>query len=203
MLFAVVGILNLSVDIGVMLRGSSEVISAGTGGLLSAALAIAMMTAIFVLYGVAGGLSAAIITDFIQGVLTIAFSFLLLPFIMGAVGGMSGIRVAIDHPAKLSLVAPAEIGFFYIAIIALNGLVGIVTQSHAMGNCAAGRAGRGALLAPAGRRRPGTAHPVPEHEPGDPCAQRDWHSRLPGRLDLCRRARIDRLHDRMSKGGHG
>ncbi len=139
MLFAVVGMLNLSVNIGVMLRGSSEVISACTGGLLSADLAIALMTVIFVLYGVAGGLSAAIVTDFIQGVLTIIFSFLLLPVIMGAVGGTSGIRAAIDNPAKLSLVAPAEIGLFYIAIIALNALVGIVTQPHTMGNCAAGR----------------------------------------------------------------
>ena len=138
-LYAVIGMLNLAVNIGLMLRGSSEVIAAGTGGLLSAELAIALMTVIFVLYGVAGGLAAAIITDFIQGVLTIVFSFLLLPLIMNAVGGMSGIREAIAEPGKLSLVAPAEIGFFYIAIIALNGLVGIVVQPHTMGNCAAGK----------------------------------------------------------------
>ncbi|KPJ66011.1 MAG: transporter, partial [Coxiella sp. DG_40] len=36
MLYAVVGMLNLSVNIGLMLRGSSEVISASTQGLLSA-----------------------------------------------------------------------------------------------------------------------------------------------------------------------
>jgi len=36
-------------------------------------------------------------------------------------------------------VAPAEIGFFYIVVISFNGLVGIVTQPHVMGNCAAGR----------------------------------------------------------------
>ena len=139
MLFAVVGMSNLSVNIGLMLRGSSEVISAGTGGLLSAKLAIALMTVIFVLYGVAGGLAAAIITDFIQGILTIVFSFLLLPLIMNAVGGMAGIRAAIDDPGRLSLVAPDEIGLFYIAVIALNGLVGIVVQPHMMGNCAAGK----------------------------------------------------------------
>ena len=139
MLFAVVGMLNLAVNIGLMLRGSSEVISAGTGGLLSARLAIALMTVIFVLYGVAGGLAAAIITDFIQGILTIVFSFLLLPLIMNAVGGMAGIRAAIDDPGRLSLVAPDEIGLFYIAVIALNGLVGIVVQPHMMGNCAAGK----------------------------------------------------------------
>jgi Na+/proline symporter len=39
----------------------------------------------------------------------------------------------------LSLVASAEIGLFYITVIAFNGLVGIVTQPHTMGNCAAGK----------------------------------------------------------------
>ncbi|MBN2313598.1 MAG: sodium:solute symporter family protein [Sedimentisphaerales bacterium] len=139
MLYAVIGMLNLSVNIGLMLRGSSEVISASTQGLLSANAAIAVMTVVFVVYGVAGGLAAAIITDFIQGILTIIFSFLLLPLIMNAVGWMDGIREAITDPSKLTLVAPAEIGIFYIAVIAFNGLVGIVTQPHTMSNCAAGK----------------------------------------------------------------
>ena len=138
-LYAVIGMLNLSVNIGLMLRGSSEVISASTRGLLSANAAIAVMTIVFVIYGVAGGLAAAIITDFIQGILTIIFSFLLLPLIMNAVGWMDGIRGAITDPQKLTLVAPAEIGIFYIAVIAFNGLVGIVTQPHTMSNCAAGK----------------------------------------------------------------
>ncbi|MHC4437914.1 MAG: sodium:solute symporter family protein [Planctomycetota bacterium] len=139
MLYAVIGMLNLSVNIGLMLRGSSEVISASTQGLLSANTAIAVMTIVFVIYGVAGGLAAAIITDFIQGILTIIFSFLLLPLIMNAVGWMDGIREEITDPDMLTLVAPAEIGFFYIAIIAINALVGIVTQPHTMSNCAAGK----------------------------------------------------------------
>jgi Na+/proline symporter len=139
MLYAVVGVLNLAVNIGVMLKGSSEVIAACTHGMISANLAIIIMTVIFVAYGVAGGLGAAILTDFIQGVLTIIFSFLLLPLILNAVGGMSGLRETIKDPQMFSLVAPAEIGFFYIAVIAFNGLVGIVTQPHTMGNCAAGK----------------------------------------------------------------
>ena len=139
MLFAVVGMLNLSINIGVMLKGAGAVIDASTAGLVSSNVAIAVMTVMFVIYGVAGGLSAAIITDFIQGVLTVVFSFVLLPFILNAVGGLQGIHEAIKDPGMLSLVAPAEIGFFYIAIIAFNGLVGIVTQPHTMGNCAAGK----------------------------------------------------------------
>ncbi|UCC22752.1 MAG: sodium:solute symporter family protein, partial [Planctomycetota bacterium] len=139
MLYALVGTLSLMVTTGVMLKGSSEVISASTQGLLSANLAIAIMTVIFVIYGVAGGLGAAIVTDFIQGILTIIFSFLLLPLVLNAVGGLHGIKQAILDPQMLSLVAPAEIGLFYIVVIAFNGLVGIVTQPHTMGNCAAGK----------------------------------------------------------------
>ncbi|MFN2110229.1 MAG: sodium:solute symporter, partial [Anaerolineae bacterium] len=139
MLYAVLGMMNLAVSIGIMLRGSSEVIEASTGGLLSAPWAIVLMTIIFVIYGVAGGLAAAIVTDFIQGILTIIFSFLLLPLIMKAVGGMAGIRAGIGDAEMLSLVAPQEIGFFYIAVIAFNGLIGIVTQPHTMGNCGAGK----------------------------------------------------------------
>jgi len=139
MLYTLVGILNLAISIGIMLKGSSEVISASTGGLLSANAAIAMLTVIFVIYGVAGGLAAAIITDFIQGILTIIFSFLLLPLILNAVGGLEGMHQAIKDPQMFSLVAPAEIGLFYIIVIAFNGLVGIVTQPQTMANCAAGK----------------------------------------------------------------
>ncbi|MHC4748836.1 MAG: sodium:solute symporter family protein [Planctomycetota bacterium] len=138
-LYALIGMLNLSVNIGLMLKGSGEVISASTQGLLSANAAIAVMTVVFVVYGVAGGLAAAIITDFIQGILTIIFSFLLLPLVMNAVGWMGGIRETIADPAMLSLVAPEGINSFCIAIIALNALVGIVTQPHTMSNCAAGK----------------------------------------------------------------
>lgn len=138
-LYSIVGILNLSVNIGIMLKGSGEVIAASTGYHFSADLAIALMTGLFVIYGVAGGLSAAIITDFIQGMLTVFFSFALLPLVLGAIGGLEGLKSSLDDPEMMSLVAPGEIGVFYIAIIALNALVGIVTQPHTMSNCAAGR----------------------------------------------------------------
>jgi Na+/proline symporter len=139
MLFAVVGILNMVVNIGVMLKGSGAVIQATTVGKVPADLAIGVMTVVIVIYGMAGGLSAVIAADFVQGSLTIIFSFMLLPFILSAVGGMDGIRAAIKDPQMLSLVAPQDIGLFYITIIAINALVGIVTQPHLMGNCAAGK----------------------------------------------------------------
>jgi len=143
MLYAVVSLALFSVNIGVMLKGSSAVIEATTGGTVNAEWAISLMTILFLVYGIAGGLGAAIVTDFLQGVLTIFFSFLLLPYIFHAVGGMEGLRLAVPQAAPdrnmLSLVAPEDIGLFYIIVIALNALVGIVTQPHTMGNCAAGR----------------------------------------------------------------
>ncbi len=139
MLFALVGMLNLMVTIGVMLKGSSTVIASCFGDTISSDLIIGIITVMFLVYGLAGGLAAAIITDFIQGIMTIVFSFILLPFALNAVGGLDSLRQSINDPHMFSLVAPAEIGLFYIAIIALNALIGIVTQPHTMGNCAAGR----------------------------------------------------------------
>lgn len=138
MLYAAVGLLQYTVNIGVMLKGSAHVIEASTGGTVNTDWAIAIMTLLFVAYGVAGGLHAAVLTDFIQGMLTIVFSFLMLPFLLNAIGGLAGMREQVP-PDMLSMVAPAEIGAFYIAVIALNGMVGIVTQPHTLANCAAGR----------------------------------------------------------------
>lgn len=138
-LFAIVGMLNLMVNIGVMLKGSSAMITAVSGGTISPGLAIGAMTAMFVIYGVAGGLNAAIATDFIQGILTVVLSFVILPFALSAVDGMAGLRAAIRDPAMFRLVAPGEITAFYVAVIAVNALIGWVTQPHNMGISAAGK----------------------------------------------------------------
>jgi Na+/proline symporter len=139
MLFAVIGTFQLMFNIGVMLKGSGAVVTATTGGQVPETWAIGVMTVLFVAYGVAGGLGAAILTDFIQGILTVVFSFLLLPYILAAVGGLTGLHARIADAEMFSLVAPREIGLFYIVVIAFNALIGIVTQPHTMGNCAAGR----------------------------------------------------------------
>lgn len=138
-LYALFGMLSLSVTMGTMLRGSGGVVAGATGGQVSDDLAIAVMTGMFLIYGMAGGLAAAIITDFVQGVLTIVFSFMLLPPIWQAVGGMQGLRQSITDPAMFSLIAPREINLFYIVMTSFSVLVGIVTQPHTMGNCASGR----------------------------------------------------------------
>lgn len=138
-LFALVGIAIMAVSIGVILKGSSAIITAVSGDTISPALAIAAMTVLFVIYGVAGGLYAAIITDFIQGILTIVLSFLMLPFALNAVGGLGGLRTIVNDPSIFSIVAPGEITTFYVIIISLNALIGWVTQPNAFAMCAPGK----------------------------------------------------------------
>jgi Na+/proline symporter len=138
-LFALVGIANLSVKIGLLLKGAGELIDASTGGLVPFTWAVTIVTVLFVVYGTAGGLAAAIVTDFIQGILTVVFSFMLLPVVLQAVGGMEGIRQTITDPDKLLLVAPGKIGVFFVVMFAIQTLVGIVGQPFIMGVCAAGR----------------------------------------------------------------
>ncbi|UCE41334.1 MAG: sodium:solute symporter family protein [Candidatus Aminicenantes bacterium] len=138
-LFALVGMAQLSVSIGVILKASSAVITAVTGGAISPGLAIIGMTVLFVIYGVAGGLNAAIITDFFQGILTVMFSFLILPFALQAVGGLGGLKALVNNPALFEIVTPSEITTLYVVIIALNALIGWVTAPYSMAMCGAGK----------------------------------------------------------------
>jgi len=138
-LFAFVGIFQTVVNLGTMLKGCGSMITAVSGGSINEIAAVVVVTILFMVYGIAGGLSAAILTDFVQGILTICLSFLVLPFALQAVGGIAGLKETINNPQMFSLVVPGGIGVFYITMITINGLVGIVTQPHVMGTCAAGQ----------------------------------------------------------------
>ncbi|MFC1539467.1 sodium:solute symporter [Candidatus Latescibacterota bacterium] len=138
-LFAIMGMLQITVDIGVMLKGSSAMITAVSGGTINPNFAIIVMTIMFVIYGVSGGLNAAIITDFVQGLLTIVLSFLILPFALSAVGGISGLKETIQNPNIFKIIAPEGITAFYIAVISFNALLGWVAQPISMGMSAAGK----------------------------------------------------------------
>ena len=138
-LYSVVGILQLSANMGVMLLGAGTVIKALSGGAIPLSFAIPALTLLFVFYGVAGGLSAAIFTDFIQGILTVLLSFMVLPFALREVGWFTGLHEKIADPNMFNIVAPEQLTFFFIAMLSLNATMGIVCQPHIMGVCAAGR----------------------------------------------------------------
>lgn len=111
--------------------------------------AILAVTVMFVIYGMAGGLGAAIITDFIQGILTIVFSFLLLPFVFYQIGGFGELHQQAGlKQGMLDLVASPEIAAtlgkepitpFYVFMLSVTALAGIVIQPHIMGVCGAGK----------------------------------------------------------------
>ena len=111
--------------------------------------AVLAMTVLFVAYGMAGGLGAAIITDFIQGILTIAFSILLLPFVFHKVGGFGALQDAASmKPGMFDFLATPQVAarlgqepitFFYVCVLSITALAGIIVQPHIMGVCGAGK----------------------------------------------------------------
>jgi len=144
--YTIVGMLFFSMQMGVMLKGTGVTIEGLTGGAMPEKATILVATALFVTYGVAGGLVAAAITDLIQGVLILVLSFMMVPFALNAAGGYHAIRTALPE-SMFSLVAPVEVTGFFIAMAVLNGLVGIVVQPHHM---AIGGAGKSEIASRAG-----------------------------------------------------
>jgi Na+/proline symporter len=141
-LFVVVGLLKFTVNLGLMLWGTSAVIDACSGGQLPARQLVLIMTLLFVSYGLVGGLRAAIVTDFIQGILVIVFSFILLIPLLDALGGWTNVQDTVvalkESPDFLSLANP-NITIFYIVMISLNAFLGVVVQPQNLGVCAAGK----------------------------------------------------------------
>ncbi len=143
--YAIAALVKFSLQIGIMLLGTAKTASVITGGNIDETTIIWVMTALFVTYGVAGGLSAAIVTDFIQGIFIIILSFLLVPFVLDYVGGFSGLHRLV--PAEMfSLTAPgdppsgyARITPFYIFVIVVNALIGAIASPHHMAIGGAGK----------------------------------------------------------------
>ena len=140
--------LNVSVPAAVF-DDAGDFIEMGSRPLKGYEYAILAMTVLFVAYGMAGGLGAAIITDFIQGVLTIIFSFLLLPFVFDMVGGFGALQdgkslkpgmleLSVD-PAMAAAFGKEPITYFYVFMLAITATAGIVVQPHIMGVCGAGK----------------------------------------------------------------
>ena len=112
-------------------------------------LAVLAMTVLFVGYGMAGGLRAAIATDFVQGVLTILFSFLLLPWIFYKIGGLSSLQSHGEiKPGMFDLFGREEVAgilgaepltIFYVVMLAITGLSGVMVQPTSMSLCGAGK----------------------------------------------------------------
>lgn len=130
-IYTFVGILYFCMDIGIILKGTGVTIEGLTGGAMPEEPTIIIATVLFVIYGLVGGLVAAVFTDLIQGVLILVLSFMLIPFALIQAGGISAIHNGLPE-YMFSLVAPHELTLFFITMIMINGLVGVVIQPHHM-----------------------------------------------------------------------
>ncbi len=126
------------INTGSMLKGAAKVISQATGGGVGANEIVVAMTIFFVVYSFVGGLVAAAWTDLFQGFLIIILSFMLVPLGWGVVGGLGGMKASLE-PFRFSLATPSGIGAWTIAMLTVNGLIGIMAQPHMLATVGTGR----------------------------------------------------------------
>src|SRR5438309_9769029 len=126
------------INTGSMLKGAGKVISQAAGGMLAVNEIVVAMTVLFILYSFVGGLVAAAWTDLFQGFLIIALSFMLIPLGWRVVGGLDGMHASLE-PFRFSLATPSGIGPWVIAMLTVNGLVGIRAQPHMLAAVGTGR----------------------------------------------------------------
>jgi Na+/proline symporter len=145
MIYSIFAILFFVFNQGAMLQGAAKIISVATGNMISSNLVVVGMTVAFLLYSFFGGLIATAYTDFVQGFLIIALSLMLLPAGLHAVGGFHGMRAALPPDFFNLYSSVSGLDAFTIAMLAVNGIVGITAQPHMVSMCATGnteRAGR-------------------------------------------------------------
>jgi Na+/proline symporter len=132
-------------NMGVMLQGAAKVISVASGNLIAPNMVVLCMTIAFVIYSFAGGLIAAAYTDFIQSFLIIALSVMLIPLGLKQINGFAGMKAVLPDSFFDLFNSASGIDGFTIAMLAVNGIVGITAQPHMISMCATGnteRAGR-------------------------------------------------------------
>lgn len=116
---------------GIAIKGTAITVAAITG--VPEWIIAITVGVIFTIYGIAGGLVAAAITDFVQGFFIVLLSFLVLPFGFAKIGGFAELHHAL--PADYFRVfspAGGELTPFNVAMLVISGLAGIVAQPHMM-----------------------------------------------------------------------
>jgi Na+/proline symporter len=137
-IYIVFAVCYLIINTGSMLKGAGKVISQATGGGVGVNEIVIAMTVLFILYSFVGGLVAAAWTDLFQGFLIIVLSFLLVPLGWKIVGGLDGMQASLE-PFRFSLATPSGIGPWVIAMLTVNGLVGIMAQPHQLAAVGTGK----------------------------------------------------------------
>ena len=139
--YSLMGLLYFIMDLGLILKGTGTAIEAVTHGAISSLAIIIAVTIFFLGYSVLGGLVSALSINLIQGFFILVLSFLLIPFALDAGGGITAIKAKLPE-YMFSFIAPKEVTLFFIFIVVINGLVGIVVQPHHMAIGGAGKSER-------------------------------------------------------------
>ncbi|HUT34597.1 MAG TPA: hypothetical protein VNE39_14005 [Planctomycetota bacterium] len=100
-------------------------------------------TAVFLVYSYWGGIIAAIRTDFVQGLMIIALSFLAIPAALALpqVGGWSGTvkTLTARSPDYLSLFDLKTFSLATVLLLCINAPISMLAQPHLMTVCGAGK----------------------------------------------------------------
>ncbi len=137
-LYSVFAIIFFTINMGSMVKGAGKVISQAIGGQFGVNQIVFAMTVVFIVYSFVGGLVSSAWTDLFQGFLIICLSFMLIPLGWGVVGGMSGMKAGLEA-YKFSLAAPEGITPWFILMLTLNGLIGIMAQPHQLAAVGTGK----------------------------------------------------------------
>jgi Na+/proline symporter len=137
-MYTLFAVIFFTINTASVLKGAGKVISQVVGGEVGVNTIVAFMTVAFLAYSFLGGLVAAAWTDFFQGFLIIALSFMLIPLGWGAVGGMEGMKATLGS-AKFSLATSGGLGVWVILMLTINGLIGIMAQPHVLAAVGTGK----------------------------------------------------------------
>ena len=153
-LYSVIGVLKMSVSIGLILKSTATLFAAMVSGGTKATAttmvttsaasaassghvfahisvetwAILIMTVIFVSYGFAGGLRATVVTETIQGPLIVLMSLLLLPFGIYKLGGFRVLHEALPESFFQLTGHSYEFSGAWVIAASLTALIGWVAQ---------------------------------------------------------------------------
>ena len=132
----------LSADELTELETLREMKPKGSFSYINGPLLIVIMGAVTLIYSIAGGITAAYITDFIQGLFIILLSFILIPFglhkislLNGGSGMMDGFSIMHQKLPEyffdiLGSPFASDFTWYYLLGVTAINLVGIVVQPH-------------------------------------------------------------------------
>jgi Na+/proline symporter len=140
-LYTLVGLGFYVLSIAMLLRGAGAAISGATSGAIPTTWSVIVLAVVFSTYVMAGGLVAAAYTDYLQGVMIIVLSVMLVPAGLERIGGMTGLHESLPS-TMLAITAPIgakEGDPWFVLAMSIFSIVGIVTQPHVMTATASGK----------------------------------------------------------------